>query len=61
MDAQHKKIGVIRIDKIGDLLLTTPALTLIKKQWPNSKTILIASNQNYKILNSFLCFRLWNI
>jgi len=50
MSVQYKKIAVIRIDKIGDLLLTTPALKLIKKQWPNSKTVLIASKLNADIL-----------
>ena len=50
MSVQYKKIGIVRIDKIGDLLLTTPVLKLIKKQWPNSKTVLIASKQNAGIL-----------
>jgi len=52
LNKQYNKIGVIRIDKVGDLLLTTPALKSIKQQWPNSKTILISSHQNSHILRN---------
>ena len=50
MSIQYSKIAVIRIDKAGDLLLTTPALRVIKEQFPDSKTYLIASKQNSKVL-----------
>ena len=42
--ANNKNILVIRNDKLGDFMLAWPALSLIKKQYPESKvTVLIPS------------------
>jgi ADP-heptose:LPS heptosyltransferase len=36
MQSQHKRILVIRNDKIGDFMLAWPAFQLLKKQYPNA-------------------------
>ena len=45
-----KEICVCRIDRIGDLIMTTPILRALRKNWPNSKITLIVSNINAKVL-----------
>ena len=47
------KIGIIRIDKMGDMILTLPIIESIKKDNPNSIIHIYASNKNYKILKYF--------
>ncbi len=44
------KILFIRIDRIGDLVLSTPALKAIKTAFPQSKLTVLASHSNYPIL-----------
>lgn len=44
------KILFIRIDRIGDLVLSTPALKAIKKAFPHSKLTVLAGHSNYPIL-----------
>tara|TARA_Y100000590_G_scaffold211173_1_gene239259 strand:- start:48 stop:1046 length:999 start_codon:yes stop_codon:yes gene_type:complete len=46
-------ILVFRTDRVGDLLLTCPAFLSIKKNFPNSKITLIASNKNFKYAKTF--------
>jgi len=47
---QLKKICVCRIDRIGDLVMTTPALKVIRTNWPKSKITLLVSETNSKVL-----------
>ena len=51
MSVQYKKIVIVRIDKIGDLLLTTPVLKLIKKQWPNTNSFTKYSKKSFLFFN----------
>ena len=51
-----KKILIFRTDRIGDLIVTCPAIISIKKSIPDSHVTLIASSRNYdyaKSLNFF--------
>ncbi len=41
---------VIRPDKIGDLVLSTPVIEGIKKKYPEEKLFVICSNYAYKVL-----------
>ena len=45
-----KEICICRIDKIGDLIMTTPILRSIRKEFPNSKITLLVSPINSKVL-----------
>jgi lipopolysaccharide heptosyltransferase II len=42
----------IRVDRIGDLVLSTPAIKALKQFYPNSKLIVLASKSNYAILEN---------
>ncbi len=44
------RIGIIRLDKIGDLILTTPALVNLKKIYPESSITAYVSSRNQKVL-----------
>ena len=54
-------ILVFRTDRIGDLLITCPAIVTIKKHFPNSSITMIASRKNYdyakglKIFEDVIC------
>jgi lipopolysaccharide heptosyltransferase II len=45
-----KKILFIRIDRIGDMILSTPALKAIKKAMPHSKLVVLASYSNCAVI-----------
>ena len=45
-----KEICICRIDRIGDLIMTTPILRSIRKEFPNSKITLLVSPINSKVL-----------
>ena len=47
-----KQICVCRNDRIGDLIMTTPVLKTIRKNWPKSKITLLCSKVNSKVLKS---------
>jgi len=42
-----ESIAVIQIGKIGDMILTTPLFSQIKKIYPESELIVLASEKNY--------------
>lgn len=44
------KILFIRIDRIGDLVLSTPALRTLKQAFPNSELVVLASPSNQPLL-----------
>ena len=46
-----KQICVCRNDRIGDLIMTTPAIISIRQNWPKSKITLLASEVNSKLVN----------
>ena len=48
-----KKILAIRIDRIGDLIVTMPALKELKKIFPNAKISLLTTGKNAELLNIF--------
>ena len=48
---EPKKICISRLDRIGDLIMTTPAIISIRQNWPKSKITLLASEVNSKVLN----------
>lgn len=45
-----EKVLFIRIDRIGDLVLSTPALRALKQAFPDSKLVVLASPSNYLLL-----------
>ena len=47
-----KQICVCRNDRIGDLIITTPVLKAIRKNWPKSKITLLCSIVNSKVLEN---------
>lgn len=51
-----KNIGVIRTDKLGDMVLTLPMFKILKEINPNYRTILICSNYTAPIVqnNSYI-------
>lgn len=50
--SQLKQICVCRNDRIGDLIMTTPVLKVIRKNWPKSKITLLGSEINSKVLKN---------
>lgn len=59
--ARIKKILVIRLDNIGDILVTTPALRALRKRFPNAKIDVLVRPQLKELLqgnlniNKILC------
>lgn len=45
-----KKIAVIRLDKVGDLILTTPAITLLRDSFPSATISAIVSPYTKEVL-----------
>ena len=45
-----KKILIFRYDRIGDMVVTTPLISGLKKTFPNSKIIILASDANAEVL-----------
>lgn len=45
-----RKILFVRIDRIGDLVLSTPALKNIKRAYPDSRLVVLASPVNHSLL-----------
>ena len=52
----NKNILIFRTDRIGDLLITLPAIFSIKKNMKDSKITLIASQKNYEYAKTFNIF-----
>lgn len=49
-EAQIQKILIIRLDRIGDMVLSTPTLKTIKHAYPDSKITVLTSRANEAIL-----------
>ena len=47
------KISIVRIDKMGDMILTFPIIQGLKKSNSNNKIDVVCSEQNSKICNKF--------
>ena len=47
------KIGIIRIDRMGDMILTLPIIKAIKLSNPSSIIHVFCSNKNFKIIENF--------
>jgi ADP-heptose:LPS heptosyltransferase len=45
-----KKILIFRYDRIGDMVVTTPLIGALKKSFPSSRLIILASEANAEIL-----------
>jgi len=45
-------ILIVRTDNIGDLVLTTPVFSAIKKKYPNSNIIAWVTSYNYQVLEN---------
>jgi len=50
--AHIKRILFVRIDRIGDLILSTPAIKAIKQTYPSSELIALLSKSNQAILKN---------
>ena len=44
---------LFRTDRVGDFLLSLSLIKIIKKNYPNSKITVVASEMNYKYISSF--------
>ncbi len=55
-DANIKNILVIRLDRIGDMVMTTPIYRALKEKWPDAKITVLANpvNKNIVINNPFI-------
>ena len=51
-----KNILIFRTDRIGDLLLTCPAIITLKNYFNNSKITLISSEKNYEYAKTLKLF-----
>ena len=49
----EKNVLIFRTDRIGDLLITCPAILTIKKNIKDSKITLVTSKKNYQYAKSF--------
>jgi len=47
-----KNILFIRVDRIGDMVLSTPAFAAIKARWPRSRLTVLASSANAGVLKN---------
>jgi len=45
-----RKILFVRIDRIGDLVLSTPALNILKKNYPHASITVLASRSNSSVV-----------
>jgi len=50
LSSRIKKILFIRIDRIGDLVLSTPALRVLKQRFPQSELVVLVSPSNQSLL-----------
>lgn len=48
---KNKKIGVLRANAIGDLIVTLPALHSLKASFPDSEIVLLGRKNHWEILN----------
>ena len=55
-DSSIKKILVIRLDRIGDMVMTTPIFRALKENWPDVHVTILANplNKNIVINNPFI-------
>lgn len=55
-DANIKNILVIRLDRIGDMVMTTPIFRTLKEKWPDAQITVLANpvNKNIVINNPFV-------
>ena len=55
-DANIKNILVIRLDRIGDMVMTTPIFRALKEKWPDAQITVLANpvNKNIVINNPFI-------
>lgn len=49
-----RTILLIRTDRIGDVILTTPAITLLKQQYPEARIIFLTQNYTRPLLKQHL-------
>ncbi len=51
MSTPYKNILVIRTDRIGDVVLTTPMIALLRKMYPQSKITILVTPQTREIVD----------
>ena len=49
---EPKKILLVRLDHIGDIVMTTPTFSLIRKRFPKAKIYLLANGAGKNLLNA---------
>ena len=51
-----RKILIIRLDRIGDMVMTTPIFRALKEKWPDAQITVLTNpvNQNIVINNPFI-------
>ncbi|ODS34155.1 MAG: heptosyl transferase I [Candidatus Scalindua rubra] len=56
LDINIKNILIIRLDRIGDMVMTTPIFRALKEKWPNVQITVLANsvNKNLVINNPFV-------
>ena len=52
LPGSFKNILFIRTDRLGDMVLSTPALTAIKARWPGARLTVLASPINVGVLKN---------
>ena len=55
-DSSIRKILVIRLDRIGDMVITTPIFRALKEKWPDTQVTVLTNpvNKNIVINNPFI-------
>lgn len=49
-DDEIRAVAVLRFDRIGDMVLTTPLLKGLKQKYPRSRLIVVASERNQDVI-----------
>ncbi|WP_147820821.1 glycosyltransferase family 9 protein [Salidesulfovibrio onnuriiensis] len=52
MNTDPQKILIVRIDRIGDMFTTTPAIRALREQFPNARIDMAASQGNHTVVHN---------
>ena len=53
IEKEPKSIIISRTDKIGDLVLSIPAISTVKKMYPNAKLYVLVRKYNMEVVKGY--------
>ena len=60
--ADYRRILVIRLSSLGDIILTTPVLRLLRQSWPDARIEMVVKAEFQDVLRTHPCVdRLWPV